>query len=201
MKNLKLLFMILGFSLLLFGCVGGQTDDTTTKDTVKQTEKSNVSDVLDPFKSKDPNYTYYSSQLFLIYYPKTWYADDSKNPSFQFFSPAEDSNDKILEEVIVEIWSGNESTTEQFEVYERTLMVQGDVITQTENVTYKEKPTFVIEMEGNNPDTGTRMVYKTLFFRNGEWVYRINYSVEKSKISSYRPIMENILDKFVVGTG
>ncbi len=202
MKNLKILILFLGFSLLLFGCVGGQTDNLTSTDTVKQTEKQTV-DILDQFKSKDPDYTYYSSPLFLIYYPKDWQVDDQKTTPgvFEFIAPLEDDSDKISEEFLVQIWAGNQSSPEQFEAYERSLMVEGDIIIQTENITYKGKSAFVIEMEGNNSDTGIHMVYKTLFFRNGEWAYRLNYGVEKSKISEYRPIMENILDKFVIGSG
>ena len=201
MKNANILFLVLGLSLLFFGCTGGETkttDSDVVKDTAKKTAYANA---LDQFKSKDPNYTYYSSPMFLIYYPKGWHADDSQNPVFHFISPQENTNDTVLEEFIVEIWAGNESTAADFEASERKLMVEGDTVTKKESLQYKGKDAFSIVIEGNHPDTGVPMLYKTVFFRNGKWVYRLNYGIEKSKLDKYQPTTESIFDKFVIGSG
>ena len=190
------LLLVLGASLLFFGCVGGQ--DSTTKNVTKQVS---YDDALDQFKSKDSNYTYYSSPMFLIYYPKGWQADDSKNPVFEFLSPLEDDSDKMQDGFAVEIWAGNESTAAEFEAYEQKLMLKGDVVTSKGNIIYKGRDAFFMEVESKSPKFGIPMFYKTVFFRNGKWVYRLNYGFEKSKSGKYKQTMESILERFVIGSG
>ncbi len=187
MKTPFLLFGLLFGMFLLSGCItGGGPSGNYSAPEVKQ--------------SDEISYTYYSSPLFMIYYPKGWRSDDGLEGTFRFYSPKEDEEDIILDEFIVEIWEGDESAPSDFEEYEKTLMVEGDVIVKKEEFTFKGKDAFVMEVDGSEPKLGTPMLFKTVFFRNGKWVYRLNYGIEKSKKEKYKPIMESILDKFVVGS-
>lgn len=194
MKKPFLLLVLLS-AVLLFGCVNGG------EPAANQSSPEPVNSPPPELKeSNEVSYTYYSSPLFMIYYPRGWKVDDILQGTFRFYSQKEDENDVILDEFIVEIWEGSESTASDFEEYEKTLMVEGDVVTSKEEATFKGKSAFVIEVDGSEPKSGTPMLFKTVFFRNGKWVYRLNYGIEKSKKEKYEPIMESIFDKFVVGS-
>ncbi len=195
---MKKIFLILTIAILLFGCV--KTDEVTENESAAQ---------LDPQSQKEIEYGYYSSPLFLAYYPKDWIIDDqiSYQGVFMFIAPQEDQDDMVSEEFIIEIWNGNQSSAEDFEDYERVLMNENDSILGKQEVSWKDRDAFVIEYESNlGIDTAREsvpitMYYKTIFFRNGNWIYRLQYSVEKGKLERYAPIMETMLDKFVIGSG
>ncbi len=216
MKNMLVLALV--SIILFFGCTGGEQKKTGSNVSVEPPKASstyvvppNDSSVINqkindssstvPIKPKEIVYTYYSSPLFFIYYPKDWGVDDSNNGIFEFLAPLEDNDDKISEEFVVEIWEGNESTAEGFELLERQLLKPYDIIEKKENVRYKNRDAFVMEVEGKIHDGNEDMFYKTVFFRNGEWIYRLHYAIEKSKLDKYHNIMETILDRFVIGSG
>ncbi len=214
---MKSLILILISVLLLFGCLGGEQKKTETDASIEPpknnspivvTPKLNDSPISDQPKfndttippKSDVEYTYYSSPLFFIYYPEGWGIDDkTTNGVFEFLAPLEDDNDRISEEFVVEIWEGNESTAEEFESLERQLMKPDDVVKKKETIQYKERDAFVMEIEGKVYDGNELMFYKTIFFRNGRWIYRLQYSIEKSKLDTYQSIMETILERFKIG--
>ncbi|MBI5159301.1 hypothetical protein HY992_04230 [Candidatus Micrarchaeota archaeon] len=191
MKKLFLLFGLLLSAFLLFGCItGGEPSENPANENLS----------IGVNKSDSVSYTYYSSPLFMIYYPRGWKVDDSVQGTFRFGSPKEDADDIIIDEFIVEIWEGSESTPAEFEEYEKTLMVEGDAVTNREETVFNGRNAFVIEVDGSEPKSSTPMLFKTVFFRNGKWVYRLNYGMEKSKKDKYEPVMESILDQFIVGS-
>ena len=146
------------------------------------------------------NYTWYSSPMFFLYYPRGWAAEEPKNGVFAFTAPVEGDPEKdVADQLIIEIWAGDESTPEAYTNYEADYMVEGDQITNQESTKFKDRDAFVIEMGGKDERTGQPMFYKTIYFRNGKWVYRIQYALEKSRREKSGPLFKDMLDKFVVG--
>ncbi|HIH16064.1 MAG TPA: hypothetical protein HA252_01525, partial [Candidatus Diapherotrites archaeon] len=146
------------------------------------------------------DYTYYSSPVFLLYYPRGWAAEEVGNGQFAFTAPVEGDPEKnVADQLIVEIWAGEESTPEAYANYEAEFMVEGDRVTGGGAITFKDRAAFVIEVEGPNERTGKPMFYQTVFFRNGKWVYRLQYSMEKARQEKVQPLFEDMLDRFVVG--
>ena len=198
------LFVLMISIFLIVGCT--QTEPTGN-DNLKQAtgEESNDEQTIETeepgYNKKEIGYTWYSSPLFKIYYPDGWDVDGqiSAPGVFIFSSPLEDNTDKFSEEFIVEIWESDESTSEEFNYFEVGLMDKNDWMINKENITYKGKEAYLMEYEGTDIDY-LGVYYKTIFFRNDEWVYRLHYAIEKSKLDKYKPIMENVLDKFEIGT-
>lgn len=147
-------------------------------------------------------FTYYSSPLYLAYFPEGWAIDDQKTaPGVVRFAAPVSSGNELSPEFLLHIWEGNESTPEDFEAYEKNLLLDGDVILKKDSVFYKNKDAFMMEYEGKDAETGSQIHFKTIMFKNEKWVYRLHYSMEKSDLEKYQPIMESILDKFVIGSG
>ena len=192
MKKITLLPVLI-IILLIFGCTA------TVNQTPEKIKNTGNNQSTQTTLTGRVNYTYYSAPNFLLYYPKGWKVAQSKNGIFEFDSPLEDQNDQIKDGFVVEIWKGNQSTPEEFENYEKTLFSQGDKIISRKSASYKNRDTYALEVEGINKETGVMMYYKTLFFRNGPWVYRLSYAIEKSKMNKYQQVMEEMLDKFVIG--
>ena len=185
--KISLLFIFALAAILVVGCT-----DQSGQPTVPVNNNSGNGSI---------DYTWYSSQLFFIYYPRGWTVDEPSNGAFVFSSrPASDA-DNLVQQFIVEIWDGNESTSQEFEAYERALMNEEDIVTSTRNITFKGNPAFEIKYESQGVESNPAFVYKSVFFRNDRWVYRLSSSVEKSKSSTYSPIMETIFDRFVIGSG
>ncbi len=187
--------------MLLFGCAAGPSRaDTKFNDTGNKSTYAPLANKSTADGTKDIGYTYYSSPLFLIYYPQGWDLEDRHSTgAFIFTAPPDHEEDKVLEQFIIEVWTGNESSPAEYTDYEMSLSTGKDIITKKETAKYKGRDAFVLEIECPDPDNGIQMFYKTTYFRNGEWVYRLHYAVEKGKLDKYRPIMESILDKFVIG--
>lgn len=146
-----------------------------------------------------PAYSYYSSPMFLLYHPRGWSVDDSRPGVFIFTAPPAGSGG-VASQFIVEIWAGNESAPEEYANYEKSLMAQGDAIIKSGASKYQGRDAFVIEMSG--PADGGRggMLYKTTFFRNGKWVYRLHYAIDEKNKAADGPVMEEILGKFKIGS-
>ena len=189
------LFVLMISIFLIVGC----TQTEPAKDKVNVTDDNQEVGIEN--NNSEISYTWYSSPLFKIYYPNGWDVDDqiSAPGVFIFSSPLEDNTDKFSEEFIVEIWESDESTSEEFNYFEVGLMDKNDWMINKENITYKGKEAYLMEYEGTEIDY-LGVYYKTIFFRNDEWVYRLHYAIEKSKLDKYKPIMENVLDKFEIGT-
>jgi|SRR3989338_5247529 len=189
------LFVLMISIFLIVGC----TQTEPAKDKVNVTDDNQEVGIEN--NNSEISYTWYSSPLFKIYYPNGWDVDDqiSAPGVFIFSSPLEDNTDKFSEEFIVEIWESDESTSEEFNYFEVGLMDKNDWMINKENITYKGKEAYLMEYEGTDIDY-LGVYYKTIFFRNDEWVYRLHYAIEKSKLDKYKPIMENVLDKFEIGT-
>ena len=146
------------------------------------------------------DYTYYSSPVFLLYYPRGWAAEEPGNGQFAFTAPVEgDPSTNVADQFIVEIWAGEESTPEAYANYEADFMVEGDKVTNEGVGEFKGREAYLIGMEGPNERTGKPMYYQTLYFRNGKWVYRLQYAVEKARQEKLQPLFEDMLDRFVVG--
>ncbi|MBI5046734.1 hypothetical protein HZC07_03310 [Candidatus Micrarchaeota archaeon] len=196
------LLLISALLLVLLGCVTVNNENNSTAVIPKNSTNSNPVKNITPFFNPPPNYTYFSSPLFLIYYPKTWTYTNPKNGIFLFSSPDDSASDPVVEEFVVEIGSGNQSTAKDYKAYEMKLLTPSDRITKEENITFKGKSVYSIEYEGSAGDSqNTTVFYKTIYFRNGDWVYRLSYDVEKSRLSQYGPVMQSILDQFVIGSG
>ena len=189
------LFVLMISIFLIVGC----TQTEPAKDKVNVTDDNQEVGIEN--NNSEISYTWYSSPLFKIYYPNGWDVDDqiSAPGVFIFSSPLEDNTDKFSEEFIVEIWESDESTSEEFNYFEVGLMDKNDWMINKENITYKGKEAYLMEYEGTDIEY-LGVYYKTIFFRNDEWVYRLHYAIEKSKLDKYKPIMENVLDKFEIGT-
>ena len=142
------------------------------------------------------DYTWYSSPLYLLYYPRSWHLEEPQ-PGAVIVSSPPDNRTNVVNQFVLEVWAGNESSPQEFENYERSLMQNYTVIGK-KSIQFKGKDAFAIELEGETD--GAAFVYKTIFFRNGEWVYRLSYAIDKTKVDIYKPIMETILDKFVIGS-
>src|SRR3989338_1045543 len=214
---MKILVLTLAIMILFFGCLGGEQkktestveppkNDSAVVPSPPPSYKPNDTPApqpvdKNPFKSKYEGYSYYSSPMFLIYFPEGWGIDDSQSGIFEFFAPLEDDNDRISEDFVVEIWEGNESTAEEFESFEKQLLKPEDVIKKKESIQYKDRDAFTMEIEGKIHDGPEPMFFKTIFFRNGKFIYRLHYAIEKSKLDKYQPIMETILDRFKIGSG
>jgi len=188
---MKMYLSVLVLALVFSGCV---QDEPVSPDTPPYEPSPSLPSQFQP----EADYTYYSSPLFLIYHPQGWAVDDQQTASgvFIFSAPLEDDNDRIEEQFIVQIWAGEERTPAEFQAFEEGLMASGDVLSQAGPSTYKGRDAFIVEYE-----SGDGMFFKTVFFRNGQWVYRLHYAVEKSKSAEYQPVMEDILDRFVIGSG
>lgn len=189
------LILLSAILVLLFGCIdiSGNVPPTPPPQKIPLPPPTQIGDI---------EYTWVSSPLFFIYYPKGWEYDEPQNGVFTFTAPEDDINDDMNEQFIVEIWSGNQSTPEEFEAVEKDIFgkVAALTINKRESVTYKGKDAFVLEMEQQDPILKIPLYYKTTYFRNGKWVYRLHYAVEKSRLSQYQPIMENILDQFKISS-
>ena len=177
MKNMLVLALV--SIILFFGCISGEQKKTeSAAGQLKPNDSAIVPspqpppklNEIEPPKSKEITYTYYSSPLFLIYFPGDWGIDDSKNGIFEFFAPLEDDSDTMSEEFIVEIWEGNETTAEEFESFEKQLLKPEDVIKKKESIQYKDRDALVIEVEGRVNGGPEPMFFKTIFFRNGKWI-------------------------------
>ncbi len=179
--------------VLLFFLLLGCTQPTTEANYVANNNSLN--------NTADQNaFTYFSSPLFMIYYPRGWHVTDNHESGvFLFTPPLENENDKMAGEFVVEFLDfGNKTTSADFEEHEKTLYNETATVTNIQNTTFKGKSAFVIEIEELGDPT---MIYKTTYFKSGEWIYRLHYAIEKNKSNKYKPIMESILDKFVIGNG
>ncbi|MBI5228208.1 hypothetical protein HY988_06475 [Candidatus Micrarchaeota archaeon] len=189
MTNMKSLAIIA--LILLFGCLGQNPSSQNT-----QTSTQEPATISLPRGTAD--YTYYSSPLYLLYYPRGWYLAEPQNGVVIIDSPA-DGPDNFSQQFVVEIWAGNQSTAEEFESYERSLLTPQDKIISKNQTTFHNTAAFVIEYQ--SPLSSPPLQYKTIFFRNGKWVYRLSYAVEQSRLDKFRPTMESILEKFQIGNG
>ncbi|MBS3062609.1 MAG: hypothetical protein J4203_01945 [Candidatus Diapherotrites archaeon] len=202
----RIFFAVLFAVLLVAGCVQQQPQGPPTGQpkqliTPSIIENGQAKPIL-PGSSAGGgvDYTYYSSPVFLLYYPRGWAAEEVGNGQFAFTAPVEGDPEKnVADQLIVEIWAGEESTPEAYANYEAEFMVEGDRVTGGGAITFKDRAAFVIEVEGPNERTGKPMFYQTVFFRNGKWVYRLQYSMEKARQEKVQPLFEDMLDRFVVG--
>ncbi len=144
-------------------------------------------------------YTYYSSPLFLLYYPNGWTAEEPAAGVFAFTEPLEETERRVSDQLIVEIWAGEEATPEAYAAYEAGLLREGDRVTRQEKISFKGRDAFAIEIEGTDEGTGAPLFFRTIYFRNGQWVYRLQYSMEQSRREKSEPLFKDLLDKFVVG--
>ena len=144
-------------------------------------------------------YTYYSSPMFLLYYPLGWTAEEPDEGVFAFTEPLADTNNRVANQLIVEIWAGEEATPEAYAAYETGLLREGDRVTKQESVSFKDRDAYTIEIDGTDERTNLPLFFKTVYFRNGQWVYRLQYSMEQSRRGKSEPLFQDLLDKFVVG--
>lgn len=202
----KLFLAALLTALLLAGCVqpgaGGQPLQGQEPKPVAapQILENGQPKAIMPESFGGVNYTWYSSPMFFLYYPRGWTAEEPGNGQFTFTAPVEgDPERNVADQLIVEIWAGEEATAEEFTAYEASLMLPGDTVTKKEATRFKDREAFVIEMEGTDGRTQRPMFYKTIFFRNGKWVYRLQYSMESGRRETIEPLFEDMLSRFVVG--
>ncbi len=186
---MKLRYLGLVFlTILIFGCLEGNNERTAKTNVSSQQEPAGIS------------YGYYSSPAFLIYYPRSWHVNDTENGVFRFTAPPDSTEDQTLEGILVEVWVGNESTPAEFMNYEkRFILNEEDIITKNQSIRFKGRDAYEIDLESTDSDTGTITLYRTIFFRNGRAIYRINTAIEKKMNEKYGPIMDSILEKFVIG--
>ena len=80
--------------LLFFGCVTKPVQEVQVDETSAQPAQP----AIDASAVDDSDWTYVSSPLFYIYYPKGWdYQQDTTTGTFSFASPLEDKSDKVMD--------------------------------------------------------------------------------------------------------
>lgn len=181
MRSVAIVLVFLAAS----GCLGAGTPQTPNADNASP--------------AQNPDLTYYSSPLFLVYYPRGWHTDQPQNGVLVISSPP-DEKTNATSQFIVEIWAGNESTPQEFKSYEMGLAQPGDSVTSESSTKFKGRDAYEIELESHPASGEPAFTYKTIFFRNNGWVYRLSYSLDKNRAAELRPVMESILDKFVIGS-
>ncbi len=206
----KLFFAALMAALLVVGCVQPQAPQSQKPKQVvaPQILENGQPKTIMPESFGGVNYTYYSSPLFLAYYPRGWVAEEPGHGQFTFTAPVEGDPEKnVADQLIVEIvriWAGDEvipATPEAFTKYEEGFMRPGDQVTKKESTRFKGRDAFILEMEGADERTGAPMFFHTVYFQYDEWMYRLHYAMEQSRREKSEPLFKDLLDKFVIGSG
>lgn len=146
--------------------------------------------------SSSEGYSKYNSSRFSIDYPSAWVVE--KPDSFRFVSSKENSSDKVVEELIVEVAESNK-TFDELEQEEKALLWEGEEISSIQRAQFKGYDASFIEYDGAlYPGSVEQQHFKTIVFRKQGKVYRLQYVFEKAegKKEKYAPLFEKILETF-----
>ena len=181
-------------------------EDKYTPSFEKMMESLKITYVESKKPERKIEYITYNHDKFSIGYPSDWSVDDTYSEqvdgfdSVLFRSRIEDANDKLYDEMVVEVYylEDDFKTFDDFKKSEESILYEEQSVTSTEETTLTGYDALKINIEGNYSNYGTQTKDVVLYFVKQNKVFRIDYAYEASKENKYLPVFEKMLENLKV---
>jgi hypothetical protein len=136
---------------------------------------------------------------FSLSYPTKWDTTQKvPNVIFCAFEKSKDETDHFNEGLNVSVYPSDGKTLQQ--IIDDNIRIAKQIyktpeITQTKSKNAKGVEYAVLEMKVKNQ--GIALISNSSFFTKGNTIYTVTQIAEESGISSYRPIMNDVINSFV----